>query len=264
MSFFVVLKTLSQLATPVGLMVCGLAVGGVLVLMRLRRLGRAIGTFAIAQMVLFCFMPVGDALMMPLEDRARAAAAAASPCCYQFIVVLGAGVTTAAPPLRPEAELTDSSDRLWYAARLYRRGLAPRIVVSGGSFGELGGAVQSEAEAMRQVLVDFGVPEESITLEARSLNTIDNIRNVRTLVGAQRVALVTSGYHMPRALRLARLAHLDAEAFPTDWQIVPYARPTWARFLPSVDALWYSTLALREWMALAFDRRGESAFGAQD
>ena len=59
------------------------------------------------------------------------------------------------------------------------------------------------------------------------MNTIENMRETRALVGAGRVALVTSGYHMPRAIRLARATGLDAEAFPTDWQILPTAAPFW-------------------------------------
>ena len=74
---------------------------------------------------------------------------------------------------------------------------------------------------MRQFLVALGVPEDRIVMEGKSLNTIENMRETRALVGTARVALVTSGYHMPRALRLARRAGLNAEAFPTDWQVLP-------------------------------------------
>lgn len=259
MNTFIILKFLTQLATPPGLLVGGVVAGILLAMVRLPRLGRLIAVLAVAQAILFSFNPVADALLKPLEDDARAAAAAAPRCCYASIVVLGAGVTTAAPPLRPEPALTDTSDRLWYAARLYHRGLAPRIIVSGGSYAARRGAqAQTEAEAMRQVLVDLGVPADSIVLERNSLNTIDNIREVRTLVGTERVALVTSGFHMPRALRLAQQAGLNVEAFPTDWRIVPLFRPEWEAFLPSVDAMATVVIALREYMALAFDRRGDS------
>ena len=143
--------------------------------------------------------------------------------------------------------------------RLYHRGLAPRIIVSGGSSAaQRGGPTQTEAEAMREVLLALGVPADRIILEARSLNTIDNIREIRGLVGTERIALVTSGHHMPRALKLARQAGLNVEAFPADWRIVPVAQPGWLTFMPSVDAMWNATIALREYLALAFDRRGES------
>ena len=259
MNTFILLKFLTQLVTPPGLLVSGLVAGLLLALMRLPRLGWLIAALGVVQAVAFSFNPVADAMLLPLEDQARAAAATAPPCCYDSIIVLGAGVVTAAPPLRPDPELTDSSDRLWHAMRLYRRGIAPRIVVSGGSYtARSGGPSQTEAEAMREVLVDMGVPADRIVLEGRSLNTIDNIREVRALVGSERVALVTSGFHMPRALRLARQAQLNAEAFPTDWRVAPSARPAWETLLPSVDAMANATIALREHIALAFDRRGDS------
>lgn len=260
MTSFILLKSASQMATPPGLLVCGLIAGGLLTLMRLPRLGRIVMGVGVAQAVVFSFNSAADTLLSPLEDEARAAAAAAPPCCYASIVVLGAGVITATPPLRREPALTDTSDRLWYAARLYHRGVAPRIIVSGGSYAAQRGAQAQteEAEAMREVLVAFGVPADRIVLEGSSLNTIDNIREVRALVGAERVALVTSGFHMPRALRLARRAGLNVEAFPTDWRVVPLLRAEWEMFLPSVDATANSTIALREYMALAFDRRGDS------
>lgn len=259
MNTFVVLKFLSQLVTPPGLLVLGLVTGGILALLRLPRVGKAVIVLGIAQAVILSLNPVADALLMPLEVRARAAAATAPACCYDAIVVLGAGVVTAAPPLRPDPELTDSSDRLWHAARLYHRGLAPRVIVSGGSYAaRRGGPPQSEAEAMREVLLAMGVPADRIVLEAGSLNTIDNIREVRALVGSDRIALVTSGHHMPRALRLAQQANLNVEAFPADWRIVRVAQPEWLMFMPSVDAMWNATIALREYLALAFDRRGES------
>ncbi|MEI7933348.1 MAG: YdcF family protein, partial [Alphaproteobacteria bacterium] len=202
MTIFIVLKFLAQLVTPPGMLVLGLMVGGLLVLLRLPRPGKIVAMLGVAQAVIFSLNPVADAMLMPLEDRARAEAASAPACCYGAIVVLGAGVVTSAPPLRPDPELTDSSDRLWQAARLYHRGLAPRIIVSGGSYAaRRGGPTQTEAEAMREVLLALGVPADRIILEARSLNTIDNIREIRGLVGTERIALVTSGHHMPRALK---------------------------------------------------------------
>ena len=93
--------------------------------------------------------------------------------------------------------------------------LRRRIIVSGGSLLPLGGGpATTEAEAMRRFLVDLGVPSEAIVSEGNSLNTLENIRNVRQMVGDARVALVTSAFHMPRALKIARQGNLNVGAFP--------------------------------------------------
>ena len=253
MDTFVLLKFLAQLALPPASLAVGLVVAGVLALLGLRRLARLVTVLAIAELLLLSLPPVADALMASLQDETRAAAKAAPACCYDAIVVLGGGIGPAQPPHIPEPHLTDSADRIWHAARLYHRGLAPRIIASGGGDGSM-----SEAEAMRLFLTDLGVPAQAIVLEGASLNTIENIRQVRTLVKDGRVALVTSASHMPRALRLARIAGLNVAAFPTDWGPPAEARPSWENWLPSMSALSVSSIALLEIMANAFDRRGES------
>ena len=68
------------------------------------------------------------------------------------------------------------------------------------------------------------------------------------------VALVTSAYHMPRALRLAREYGLNASAFPTEWHSESGGAP-WSVFLPSGSAMATSGIALWEYMALLFDGR---------
>ena len=111
---------------------------------------------------------------------------------------------------------------------------------------------------MRVFLMALGVPADAITDEGAALNTIENIRNVRAIIGKGRVALVTSAYHMPRALQLAARGGLDVGAFPTDYQAVPTARLPWDNWLPSIAGLSQSNLALREIIALNLDYRRSS------
>lgn len=253
MDTFVLLKFLAQLALPPASLAVGLVVAGALALLGLRRVARLVVVLAVAELLVLSLPPVADALMASLQDETRRAAKAAPACCYDAIVVLGGGIGPAMPPDVPEPHLTDSADRIWHAARLYHRGLAPRIIASGG-----GTAAMSEAEAMRLFLTDLGVPAQAIVLEGASLNTIENIRQVRALVKDGRVALVTSATHMPRALRLARTAGLNVAAFPTDWGPSAEERARWENWLPTLGALSVSTIALKEILANAFDRRGES------
>ncbi len=253
MNTFYFLKLLVQLALPPASLALGLLVAGVLVVLGWRRLARVVVALAIAQLLVLSLPPVADALMASLEDRSRALAKEAPACCYDAIVVLGGGIGPAMPPYAPDPYLTDAADRIWHAARLYRRGLAPRIVVSGG-----GSAEMSEAEAMRMFLTDLGVPAQAIVLEGESMNTIENIRQVRTLVKDGRIALVTSASHMPRAMRLARTAGLNVAAFPTNWLVLPDARLSWQDWVPALNGLAISSTALTEILANTFDRRGDS------
>lgn len=259
MDTFAFLKIASALLTPPASLMVGALLALVLVAFKWRRLALLVLLLAVAHIVILSFPPVSDALMGYLEARSRVAEAAAPACCYEAIVVLGGGIGAAHPPEQPDPHLNDGADRIWHAARLWKRGLAPRIIVSGGSFlAQHGGPATTEADAMRLFLMDLGVPADAITDEAQALNTIDNIRNVRAIVGKGRVALVTSAYHMPRALQLAARAGLNVGAFPTDYQAVPAVRLPWDNWLPSIGGLGQSNLALREIIALNLDYRRSS------
>lgn len=259
MDTFAVLKIVALLLTPPASLTVGALLALVLLAFGWRRIALLVVVLAVAHVVILSCPPVSDALMGSLEKRARAAATVAPPCCYDAIVVLGGGIGAAYPPEMPDPHLNDGADRIWQASRLWKRGVAPRIIVSGGSFlAQHGGPPTTEAEAMRVFLIDLGVPADAITDEGNALNTIENIRNVRAIVGKSRVALVTSAYHMPRALQLAARAGLNVGAFPTDYQVVSAARLPWDEWLPSIGGLSQSNLAIREFVALNLDYRRSS------
>ena len=129
---------------------------------------------------------------------------------------------------------------MWQAARLYRRGLAPRIIVSGGSFlAKHGGPPTSEADAMRIFLLDLGVPSEAIVDEPEALNTMENIRNVRAMVGD---GLVVAG-----DIRLSYAACAADRRPGAPGSMSAHSRRTtrprrrsalpWDNWMPSVDGL---------------------------
>lgn len=254
MDSFVILKFLSYLLLPPAVTLAGVLAGTLAIVGEWRRTGMAIVLFAVAETIVFSLPPVADALVAPLEQAARRAGAESKPCCYAAILVLGGGIVPAMPPTMPEPHLQEGADRIWQAARLFHAGLAPRIIASGG-LPRAPGASQSEAQAMQQMLVALGVPTAAIDLEARSENTIENIAFVRALMGDAPIALVTSAYHMPRALRIARARGLNASPFPSDWHVTWPLRPSWQNWLPSFDAARTSDRALREYIASAIDWR---------
>ncbi len=256
MTSYVVLKYLSLLILPPASMLVGLVFAFALSLVKFRRLAGLVAVLSITETLVLSFPPVSDWLLGSLEDEARAAAKAAPRCCYKAIVVLGGGIQPAMPPYLPFPSLNPSSDRIWLAARLFHDELAPQIVVSGGYFrAAVGEPATTEADAMRVFLMALGVPAEAIVTEGKSLNTIENVRFVRNIVNDEPIALVTSAYHMPRALRLARAAGLNAAAFPSDYHAIRAIRPPWENWIPTADSLGASALALREYVALYLDPR---------
>lgn len=88
------------------------------------------------------------------------------------------------------------------AAELYRRGLAPRVLIAGGFNRELGDV---EAQFLGRLAVEQGVQEEDLLLELRSANTEENVAMGRDLLEKlgclprDTVLLVSAPLHMRRA-----------------------------------------------------------------
>jgi uncharacterized SAM-binding protein YcdF (DUF218 family) len=111
--------------------------------------------------------------------------------------------------------------RLDHALELYRRGLAPVVIVTGG----IGvGDTTSEAKVGRNYLAKHGVPDSAIFMEARGLTTSQSLHSVRTMVDAlpgRSVLLVSDPFHM---LRLSILAsRLGMEPFTSPTRTSPIA-----------------------------------------
>jgi uncharacterized SAM-binding protein YcdF (DUF218 family) len=190
---------------------------------------------------------VADRIVGSLEWRYPAASADSAPQA-DAILVLGGCVTAPRLP-RVDPDLASSADRLWHAARLYHAGRAPLIVASGGNLPWLN-ASMSEAEAMRAVLVAFGVPASAVQMETASANTRENMQRSKAMLdqlGTNRVLLVTSALHMRRALAEARLAGIDAVPAAADYTAEEGSR-TLLDVLPDADALRRSSLAIKEYV----------------
>lgn len=111
---------------------------------------------------------------------------------------------------RLEADGSPSDDlvrRIDRTVELWKQTAAPVIMPCGGI---VPGQTRTEAEVMQEMLLARGVPAECIRLEDRSRITIENIRNAAALLPAgARIGLVTSDYHLERALDDCRCAGLN-------------------------------------------------------
>jgi uncharacterized SAM-binding protein YcdF (DUF218 family) len=197
---------------------------------------------------------VADFLGLTLERRYPPVAVADTPTA-DAIVVLGGAVEGPAPP-RITLDLLDGADRVLHAARLYRAGKAPVILVSGGVIPWLGSDIP-EAESMQLLLEEWGVPGASILAEAASRNTYENAvltRRVLAERGLQRVLLVTSALHMPRALATFTSAGIDAVPVTTDFTVTYRVHRTAIDFLPDATALSRTTNAIKEYVGYAYYR----------
>ena len=220
-----------------------------------RRAGVALAGLCLAALWLFSTPWVAWALAMPLEQRHPPVPAAASPVA-DAVLVLGGALSAPLPPEQPHIGFGMAAERVWHAASLYRAGKARWVLVSGGNKPGYED-VAPEAEAIAEVLRALGVPAGALRLEGRSRNTRENAAFSRPMVrqvGARRVLLVTSALHMPRALRVFRLAWAGTgvEVVPavTDVEACRPQGLQWWHFVPDARALAGTSRAWKEHLGL--------------
>ena len=190
-----------------------------------RRFARAIGLAAILILFVAAISPLGRILVAPLEDRFPQPAADLPP--PHGIIVLGGAVDGRISKARGQAS-GEETERVDEAVILAKRYPEARIVFSGGSgwpFDE-----STEAPQARKLMVELGVDPTRIALEEKSRNTVENARFTAAMVHpgpSERWLIVTSAFHMPRAMGLFRKAGFDAIAYPVayrtpvEWDINP-------------------------------------------
>ena len=246
--FFYLAKIGWYLAQPSAFLLVLLLAGILAIGLGQARPGGLLVLLATAGLFVAGFLPLGPALLAPIENRFPRAAPAAPVTC---IVVLGGALDDSITAARGDFALTDAGERLTETVRLARLYPDARIVFTGGSAALVPDG-SNEAEPARAFLVAMGVPEGRITIEAESRDTAENARFTKRLVDpkpGETWLLVTSAWHMPRAVGCFRAAGWPVAAWPTDYRTDGARRMLSLMPRPSAG-LAMVDLAAREWIGL--------------
>jgi uncharacterized SAM-binding protein YcdF (DUF218 family) len=246
--FFTASKILGFFALPSNLMMVTGLTGAALLFTRRWRLGQGLVVASLLVLAVAGWSPLGNWLMLMLEDRFPAWDASGGP--PGGIIILGGALSPDVSAARQDPALNESAERLTAAAELARRYPAARIVFTGGSGRLLGGA--AEADFVLPLLESFGIARERVMLESRSRNTVENARFTRELVQpkeGERWLLVTSAYHMPRSIGAFRGEGFAVEAYPVDWRTRGRADAL-TPFAALSAGLARTDTAVREWAGL--------------
>jgi uncharacterized SAM-binding protein YcdF (DUF218 family) len=256
--FFFASKTVGFFASPSNLVLSLGLVGALLMLTRWRRAGGRLAAGSLIVLAIAGLTPLGNWLIAPLEnrfppwDQSRGAPTG--------IVVLGGAIGPELSLARGAPDLRDAAERITAVAALARVYPEARIVYSGGT-GRLIARAGNEADIAADLLESIGLPRHRLILEKESRNTIENAVFSRDLVRpkpGERWLLVTSGYHMPRAIGVFRQVGFDVEAYPVDWRTS--ADELWLPFDAVSHGLGRTDTAVREWMGLvAYRLSGKTA-----
>jgi uncharacterized SAM-binding protein YcdF (DUF218 family) len=247
--FFILSKVLGFFVVPSNLLIGCAFLGMLLLPTRLAGPGRRLMVGSLFVLALAGFSPLGNVLILPLEDRFPPWDASRGP--PDGIVVLGGAIVPDVSVARNDAALTDAAERITAAVALARRYPQARIVYSGGS-GTLVYRDGNEAEVARRLLESLGISPSRIVTEGLSRNTVENaVFSLRLAMPrpGERWLLVTSSYHMPRSMGIFRQAGFPIEAYPVDWRTRGTAdllRP----FSTLADGLLRTDIAVHEWVGL--------------
>lgn len=237
---------------PSSLLAIGVAAGLVIALWTRRtRLGLRLAAGAFAVLVGAGLLPAGNLLLLPLETRFSRVPEPKPEDGITAIILLGGFEDGWVSSGRGGLAVNEAAERITEGVRLAKRLPDARVVFTGGS----GWLLHKDPDATGPVgrfLEDMGIAPGRIVLEGRSRNTHENAvftRDLLRLGKGERVAVVTSAYHMPRAMGVFRQAGYDAVAYPVDYRTrgPEDLTRTFERFPAGLERL---DLAAKEWIGL--------------
>jgi len=245
---FLIKKLVTPFLLPPGLFVAVLVLSGMWLIVRRRAKSGLSLTGLGLFMWCLCITPVSDLLIRPLV---LSYPVPTKPSGDVIILLCGGanlGVKdltgTGTPSASTLARMTD-------AVRLHRK-LGIPIVVSGGRVFD---QEQSEASIVKRFLVDVGIDPSMVLTEEESRDTLENARyseKLCRLKGYTRPILVTSAYHLKRAVWSFKSVGLKVVPFPTGGSLEAGKKYIWPDYLPGSFRRF--SAALHEILGLAYYR----------
>jgi uncharacterized SAM-binding protein YcdF (DUF218 family) len=252
--FFYLAKVLWFVLQPSTLIALLIGYGAILIWTGWARWGRRFVSVGAALLLIAGLSPLGNALILPLEDRFPRTDLDQPPPPAGFIV-LGGVEDRLVGRARKAPTLNEAGERVVETVMLARRFPEAKIAFSGGDAGILYKS-DSEAAGAQRLLTDAGVAPDRLILESGARDTYENaiylkaeLEKLGLLGPGKRWVLITSAYHMPRAMASFRRAGFEVEAWPVDYRTRGSAdlmRP----FDKVSEGLRRVDVATREWVGL--------------
>lgn len=252
MDQFLLIKAISALLYPIGLVFVLAILAWVFSRLRRRKLARLAKLLSVLVLILASNPMVAKWSVSSLE-RQYPPRSIDEIKKHDVILVLGGGLNT---PLSPTSrtQIGSHSDRYWFARQLFKAAKADKIILSGGNLYEQP-KFQGEAYYAAQLLQEWGVPKSAIEIETSSRNTEQNLHysaNYLNNAEIESMLLVTSAFHMPRALRLFKVLPIRVTPASADILVRKQNAPSIFNWIPSSSAISLTTLAAHEYYGAWF------------
>ena len=245
---FIFGKLVWAVLQPGNVLLLCLVAGIFLFLVSRGRRGKVLVGLSALGFVLLAVAPIGPAMLLALEQRFPRPPAL--PDKIDGIIVLGGAVDPAVSRSYGETAFNGSVARVLGGIALARRHREAKLAIVGGE----GGFVPvgyAESRATLGFVVDEGIAPARVTIEEQSRSTHENAVYAKEVIRpapGEKWVLVTSAYHMPRAVAAFRAVGWAVIPHPVDYKVDPETglRPNFSL----LDGLSAATLAGKEWAGL--------------
>jgi uncharacterized SAM-binding protein YcdF (DUF218 family) len=228
--------------------IAALAVLGLVMLLLRRRSGAGTAAVALVALAAAALSPLGNMLLTPLEQRFPDTGFPSQH--LDGIIVLGGSYDTVTHGYLSTIYLEEDTEPMAIMPDLARRYPEARIIFSGGTEASTPGP--GEAQIVKQYFISFGIAPERILVEDKSQTTEQNARFTADLIHPTpnaRFLLVTSAYHMPRAMGAFRRAGFNVIAFPVGSRTHGWSE-LWRLAPTATDNMRRLDIAAHEWVGL--------------
>ncbi|CAA2138307.1 YdcF family protein [Hyphomicrobium sp. ghe19] len=248
--FFIASKVIYFCIQPSSLAFLALAGGFLFLQFKRPKPGAFLLLLGFGIIVLFGILPGGNILVLPLEQRFATRVMDIPQEKISGIILLGGFEDGALTDSRGGLALNDSAERLTETVRLAHALPDAKVIFTGGSGSLFGG--EGMGSVIAKYFIDTGIEASRIVIENNSRNTYENAMFTKALVKPQssdKWLLVTSAFHMPRAVGVFRKAGFDVLPYPVDFRT--RGRRDAIRPFDSISAgLARTDLAAKEWIGL--------------
>lgn len=248
--FFYLSKIIGVLLDPANLLAVLFCAALISFGFRRVRAGRFLLLSSFLLLLVFGILPIGHNGLHYLESRTGRPMA--MPGNLDGVLVLGGAVETLKSGRSGQTEFNEGVERVLSAMALSRTYPDATILFSGGS-NKFFGSKRSETDEVAIFMEVMGFATKNIAYEDKSRNTFENFQlsaqQVAPKKGAQWL-LITSAFHMPRSLAIARKMGWDLIPYPVDYR----SQGRYLLLPPKLDVLdnlYTSKLFLREMTGFA-------------
>ncbi|MGB5867869.1 MAG: ElyC/SanA/YdcF family protein [Arcobacteraceae bacterium] len=225
---FTLKKIISAAIMPLSITLLLLLIGLLFLDKRTLKKAQLFLTIGFICLVTISYQPFSNTLLNSLESKYQKLDPI--PQNIQYILLLGG----------------DVNNRGWEALRLYHKIENAKIITSGYE----GSHNIPEAIRTANLFYDLGIPQEDIIIHTTPKDTKEEAIKIKEVLGVQPFILVTSAYHMPRAMALFQKEGLHPIAAPTDFRV----KKTKYGSVPKGKNLLNTEIALHEYIGLVWSK----------